>query len=113
VLRDKQNHTIPLTGAEVSLYGTKLTQGTELTIKPGEWVAAFVNFKVEDLYNITSPSEFPLGESRLFVEWQQASRTWDRLKCGWGSTYFDNRDYTQEHPELVVQVSRTGSSNSE
>lgn len=61
VLLDKENKTIALKTAEWPLYGSKFVGGSQLTIKPGEWVTAFVDFKVQDLYHIVSFTEFPVG----------------------------------------------------
>lgn len=110
VLKNKQNHTIALKGAEPSLYGTEFASGTQLTIKPGEWIAAFVNFKVEDMYHIVPENQFRLGESRLFLEWHQALRRWDRAKCGWNRVWFAYAGYyKQEHPTVPVQIDWPGS----
>jgi hypothetical protein len=48
-----------------------------MTIKPGEWITAFLSFKVEGIYHTNSSTEFPIGDAKLFVEWQQARRVWN------------------------------------
>jgi hypothetical protein len=88
-LRDKQNRRIPTSGTEVSLYGTKSSEGSLVTVNPSEWVTAIVSFRLEDVYHIMKPVEFPTGDANLFVEWQQESRYWTRLKCGWSSAWLD------------------------
>jgi hypothetical protein len=110
VLLDKKNKTIALKTADWPLYGSRFVGGSQLTIKPGEWVTAFIEFKVEDLYHIVSFTEFPVGEARLSVEWEQASRAWGREKCGWSRAWFDYGGdyYKQERPTIAVQINRSG-----
>jgi hypothetical protein len=105
-LLDNKNKTIALKTAEWPLYGSTFVAGSQLTIKPGEWITAFLDFKVEDLYHIVSFAEFPVGEARLFLEWEQASRTWSREKCGGSRFWFDYGGdyYKQEHPTIAVQI---------
>src|SRR5580658_3952153 len=71
VLRDRQIRTIALKNTDWSLYGSPLVSGSLLTIKPGEWITAFLNFKVEDRYHAGRLAEFPVGEAKLFLEWGQ------------------------------------------
>jgi hypothetical protein len=111
VLVDKENKRIALETAQWPLYGSKFVATSQLTLKPGEWITAFVDFKVEDLYHIVGFAEFPVGESRLFLEWGQAARAWSHEKCGWNRAWFDYGGdyYKQEHPTIAVQVNRSGS----
>jgi len=110
VLRDKPNHTIALTSNDWSLYGSRLVSGSLMTIKPGEWTTAFLNFRVLDRYHIVSPAEFPVGEAGLFLEWAQTRRIWNRKNCVWNTSSFDYRGYyKQERPTATVQVNRSGS----
>jgi hypothetical protein len=112
VLLDNKKRTIALKTAEWPLYGSKFVSGSRLKIKPGEWITAFLDFKVEDLYQFVSVTEFPVGKLSLSVEWGQASRTWRREKCGWNSVWSDyNRGnyYKQEHPTITVQINRPAS----
>jgi hypothetical protein len=110
VLRDKRNHTIALTSNDWSLYGSRLVSGSLMTIKPGEWITAFLNFKVLDRYQIVSPAEFPVGEGELFLEWAQTRRVWNRKDCVWNTSLFDYRGYyKQERPTATVRVNRSGS----
>lgn len=110
VLLDNKEKAITLKAAEWQLYASRFVEGSQLAIKPGQWVTAFIEFKVEDLYHIVSFTEFPVGEARLSGEWEQASRTWSREKCGWSSAWFRyGRDYyKQERPTITVQVNRSG-----
>jgi hypothetical protein len=110
VLIEKKKR-IALKTADWPLYGSTFVAGSQLTIKPGQWVTAFIEFKVEDLYKIVSVTEFPLGETRLSAEWEQASRTWSREKCGWSRFWFEYGGdyYKQEHPTIAVQINRSSS----
>ena len=113
VLLDNKNRTIALKTADWPLFGSKFVRGSQLTLKPGEWITAFLYFRVEDLYHIVTAPEFPLGKARLFVEWHQASRTWRREKCGWNRAWLDygrGGYYRQEHPTISVLIKRSGSS---
>jgi hypothetical protein len=113
VLRDKQNHTVALMSTDWPLYGSQVVSGSQLTIKPGEWIAAFLNFKVEDRYHIVGPAEFPVGEAKLFLKWAQALRVWDRKNCAWNTAWFDYEGYyEQEHPTATVQIDRFDSGKS-
>lgn len=112
VLLDNKNRTIALKTAMWPLFGSKFDSGSQLTLKPGEWIAAFLQFKVEDLYHIVTVPEFPLGKARLFLEWRQASRTWRRETCGWNRVWLDygrGGYYRQEHPTISVLIKRSGS----
>jgi len=113
VLRDKQNHTIALKSAERSLFGSQFVTGSQMTIKPGEWITAFLSFKVEDMYHSVSSTEFPVGNAKLFVEWEQARREWNRENCVWNRAWFDyDSYYRQERPTTAVQIKRSGSGDS-
>jgi hypothetical protein len=111
VLSDKQNHAIGLKSTDWSLYGSKFVRGSLLTIKPGEWVTAFLNFKGENrFHNGSFFAEFPVGEAKLFLEWEQEFRIWERKNCNWNTWSFDYKDYyKQERPTATVQVMRSGS----
>lgn len=112
VLRDKQNHTIALKSAERWLFGSQFVTGSQMTIKPGEWITAFLSFKVEDMYHTTSPKEFPIGDAKLFVEWQLARREWNLEDCAWNRAWFDYEGYySQEHPTTAVQIKQSGSAD--
>jgi hypothetical protein len=111
VLRDKQNHRIALT-SERWLFGSQFVTGSQMTIKPREWITAFLSFKVEDMYHTRSAAEFPIGDAKLFVEWRQARRVWDREKCTWRRAWFDYEGYyRQEQPTTVVQIKQSVSAN--
>lgn len=115
VLLDKTNRRIALRTADWPLYGSKFVSGSRLTLKPGEWITAFLDFKVEDRYHIVTASQFPLGEARLFLEWGQASRTWGHEKCGWNRAWFDygrGGYYKQERPTMTVLISSLGEGKS-
>ena len=110
VLRDKQNHTIALKSTEWPLFGSRFVTGSQTTINPGEWITAFLSFKVEDIYHTTKSTEFPIGEAKLFVEWQQARREWNRVGCTWNRAWFDYEGYyKQEHSTTAVQIKQPGS----
>lgn len=93
VLRVKERHQIVLKSSEQWLLGSQFVAGSQITVKPSEWIEAFLTFKVEDLYNFTSYTEFPIGDAKLFAEWGQARREWSRENCSWNRAWFDYRSY--------------------
>lgn len=110
VLRDKQNHDIALRSTDWSLYGSQLVSGSLLTVKPGEWITALLNFKVENRYRAGNLAEFPAGEAKLFLEWEQELRMRNRENCAWNRSTIDYKGYyKQEHPTVIVQVNKSGS----
>jgi hypothetical protein len=112
VLRGKQDHTIALKSAESWLFGSQFVTGSQMTIKPGEWVTAFLNFEVVRMYQTSSSAEFPIGDAELFVEWQQARRVWNREKCTWSRAWFDYEHYyKQERRTIAVQIKQPGSAD--
>jgi hypothetical protein len=111
--RGEPNHIIALTSTDWSLYGSQFVSGSQMTIKPGEWITAFLNFKVEDRYHIVSLAKFPIGEAKLFLEWEQELRIWERENCDWNAWSFDYKGYyKQERPTATVQVMRSASGKS-
>jgi hypothetical protein len=111
--RDKPNHIIALTSTDWSLYGSQFVSGSQLTIKPGEWITAFLNFKVDDRYHIVSLAKFPIGDAKLFLEWRQELRISERGNCNWNTWSFDYKSYyKQERPTAAVQFTRSGSGKS-
>ena len=93
--------SVLLKSAEFALFGSKFSPGSLLTIQPGEWVIAKMNFIIEARYFGTLG-----GESRLSVRWEQAARTWTRSKCGVNTGWFGYNDgfYKQERPAVIIQV---------
>lgn len=85
--------------------------GSQLTIQPGEWVIARMNFKIESRYLA------PLKENRdcLLIEWEQASRNWTRSKCGVSTGWFDyNRGfYKQTRPAVTIQITDSRSTKND
>jgi hypothetical protein len=109
VLIDKQNHTIALKSAERWLFGSQFVTGSQLTIKPGEWITAFLSFRLEDMYHSATSAEFPTGDAKLFAEWQQARREWNRENCVWNRAWFEyDGYYRQERPTAPIQIKRSG-----
>lgn len=100
-LRDWRNEGFVLKSPELPLYGSKFSPESQLTLQPGEWVTARMNFEIEDRYFGT-----PEGESRLSVEWEQASRTWARSKCGATTGWFDYNPgfYKQKQAAVTIHV---------
>ena len=113
VLRDKQNHTIALKSAERWLFGSRFVTDSQMTIKPGEWVTALLSFKLQDMYHRDGAAEFPIGDGKLFAEWQQARREWTLKECAWNSGYFEyDGYYKQDRPTTAIHIKRSGAVDS-
>jgi len=105
VLADKPNHRIALKSGEQWLFGSQFVAGSQMTIKPREWITALLSFTVEDRYDTNRSTEFPIGAAKLFVEWHQARREWNREKCVWSRAWFSYEGYyKQDQPTTAVQV---------
>jgi hypothetical protein len=90
-----------------SLYGSEFSKGSMLTIRPGEWIAAMVQVRLE--------LEYPLrdeivrsGKRKLRVEWEQArhTKTLDQKKCELWSGYFKYNIYKQQNPEIPITITK-------
>jgi hypothetical protein len=109
VLKDRQNHTITLKSTgQRWLFGSRFVPGSQMTVKPGEWITAFLSFKVEDMYHIGTSTDLPIGGVKLFVRWEQAMREWSRENCAWNRMWFRYEGYyQQERPTRGVQIKRS------
>ena len=87
-----------------SLFGSRFSAGSELTIQPGEWVTAFVKFKLAPQYGSPGHS-VRKGKRDLFVEWEQVGREQALKDCAvsHGSFYYRNY-YRQQNPTVTINV---------
>jgi hypothetical protein len=87
-----------------SLFGSRFSPGSELTIQPGEWVTAVVKFKLAPHYGLPGQS-VRKGKRDLFVEWEQAGRSKSVRNCAVTTGWFHYRDYyRQQNPTVTINV---------
>jgi hypothetical protein len=103
-LRDQARLGVMLKSSTEWLHGSKFVPGSLLTIQPGESIAAFVKFKVEDLYPI-EPLRLKEGTWELSVEWRQVGRTWHIKDCAaWNGYFHYDNFYEQQSPPFTIQI---------
>lgn len=87
-----------------SLYGSRFSPGSELTIQPGEWVTATLKFKLALQYELPGRS-IRRGERELLVEWEQGGGSKGIRNCTVASGWFQYRDYyRQQNPTATINV---------
>jgi len=88
------------------LYGSQFVAGSSLTLKPGQWITARINFVVD----VAHPQYEQLdeGEAKLWVEWFQTTRSRGQKDCQVSQGYFPFKSYQQENPPVSVQVEKNG-----
>jgi len=81
-LRDKQNshYYDQLVTTSQPLYGSGFVPGSNLTLKPGEWITAQISFRIE----VQNPKfeKVNVGTAALAMEWFQTVRTHVVKDCG-------------------------------
>ncbi len=87
-----------------SLFGSRFSAGSELTIQPGEWVTVFVKFKLAPQYGLPGQS-VRNGRRDLFVEWEQAGKSKSIRNCAVSTGWFHYRNYyRQQNPTVAINV---------
>ena len=106
LIKGKQK-SAELKGQAQDLYGSKFVSGSSLTLKPGEWISARINFMVE----VANPAymEIDEGQSRLWVEWFQTTRRRSQKDCEVSQAYLPFKSYVQENPPVIVQIEKNES----
>jgi hypothetical protein len=103
-LKGKQ-HSAELQGLSKILYASTFVPGTSLSLKPGQWISAQINFTVE----VARPAYMQMddGEAELSVEWFQTVRSRDEKDCRVMLGYYPFRGfYQQENASVPVQVEK-------
>ena len=109
-LKDKTGHQVPLTSLTESLYGSKFSAGTELTLRPGETISALVKIRLESLYQMPI-FQLREGEEQLSAEWRQTGRSQSIKNCvAWNEYIHNDRYYHQKNLGMTVQFT-TGRPN--
>jgi hypothetical protein len=109
-LKDQLGHHVLLKSLTESLYGSRFSAGSEVTVKPGESITASVKFKLDDEFPIP-PLRLKEGKWQLSAEWKQVRRTRGvgAKNCTVGDGYFQyDKFYRQRNPSLSIQVTRRG-----
>jgi hypothetical protein len=110
-LRNKEGNRVALKSLTGWLEGSKFVPISMLTIQPGEYIAALVKFKVEDLYQI-EPLRLGDGEWELSAEWIQVGRNLNVLGCAVSNAYFlYDHFYKQKNVPLTIQVTARDADN--
>jgi hypothetical protein len=86
------------------LFGSRFSPGSELTIRPGEWITAIVEFKLSPQYALPGQS-IKKGKVELFVEWEQGAGSKDIKNCTVASSWFQYRDYYRQYnPSVTINI---------
>jgi hypothetical protein len=94
----------PLEGLSLPLFGSSFSEGSELTIQPGEWVTLIIKFRVAPRFPIPGRS-LPKGEEALLVEWEQADRTRVVRNCALTTGWYSYRSYyRQRNPTVTIDI---------
>jgi hypothetical protein len=87
-----------------SLFGSRFSPGSELTMRPGEWVAALLKFKLALQYELAG-RPVRTGKRELFAEWVQGAGSKGIKNCAVASGWFQYRDYyRQQNPTVTINV---------
>ncbi len=86
------------------LFGSRSSEGSELSIQPGEWVTLIVKFKVALRFPIPGRS-LPKGKGELVAQWEQADRTKAVKNCAVTTGWFTfNGYYRQRNPPATINI---------
>jgi hypothetical protein len=101
-IRDKQNpyYYDRLVTTSQPLYASQFVPGSNLTLKPGEWITARISFRIE----VQNPTfeEVNVGTAALAMEWFQTGRTRVVKDCGVTLGYFPYDDPFESRNRTVI-----------
>jgi len=94
------------------LFGSRFSEGSDLTIQPGEWVTLIIKFRVALKFRVppqsTTPGQsLPKGKAKagLLVQWEQARRTRDIRNCAVTTGWFSYQGYyRQQNPTATIRI---------
>ena len=102
-LTDAKGDEVALVSLTEWVYSSESARGSQITIQPGQTVAARVKFKIEDRFSIDK--RLQPGEWRLFAKWHQVNRHVWVKDCGRNSGFYQyERFYKQENVPLTIHV---------
>jgi len=101
-LRDTRNPNYydRLVTTSLPLYASKFVAGSNLTLKPGEWITAQISFRIE--VQNSKFEEVNVGMADLAMEWFQTVRTRVVKNCGVTLGYFPYDDPFESLNRKVV-----------
>lgn len=102
LLRGEQENNVLLESLTYSLYGSKSSPGSLITIQPGEWVIAEIKFKLLARYAF-GPGSWKAGKMQLIIEWRQTLRLQDVIDCRVNDRYY-RYSYQQEQVPFTIQI---------
>jgi hypothetical protein len=86
------------------LYGSKVKEGSELTLQPRDSVTARVRLKLEDVAPI-EPGPLKAGNWQISVEWMQIGRSWQVRDCrAWRRNFLYAEFYRQRNPPVAIRI---------
>jgi hypothetical protein len=102
-IRDGKRMTTPLKSLSQRLYGTELHPESILSLNPGEWVTATIKEKIQSDYPYYEESL--AGDWRLYIDWEQLSRSNGIKDCQVMITTFTYMDfYHQTNPSVAISI---------
>jgi len=103
-LSNEDDDEVALTSLTGWLYGTKLHEGTQLTLQPRDSITASVRIKLEDRAPI-EPGPIKAGDWQLSAEWLQIGRAWQVRECRtWNRNFLYQEFYRQKTPAVPIHI---------
>ena len=86
------------------LYGSKLKEGSELTLQPRDSITAAVRIKLEDRAPL-EPGPLKSGNWQLSAEWLQIGKSWQVRDCrSWNRNFIYQEFYRQKNPPVAIHI---------
>ncbi|MGB2591561.1 MAG: hypothetical protein WAJ96_12995 [Candidatus Acidiferrum sp.] len=93
-----------LISSDKELYGSDLAAGSMLTLEPGQWATAKINFKMVAKY-FPSDGAFEGQKAELFVLWREVQRSVTVKDCRGRNFYYRfEKFYEEEDRGIMIQV---------
>jgi hypothetical protein len=108
LLRGQFDNDVLLVSLTYPLYGSKFSQGSLLTLQPGQSVVAAIKFKLESRYPVRR-RPWKEGKMELLVEWRQTSIHQSVAACKMWKGFFQYQ-YEQKNLTTPIQVIAADSS---
>jgi hypothetical protein len=107
VIRTKDFGDILLKNVGRALLSPNSAAGSRLAIRPGEWITAEIQVKLEPDNSYRALSA---GEAQLFVRWEQSGESQSVAPNCTAASVYTHYDwyYRQQNPTITIQVSARG-----
>lgn len=103
-LTNEDEDEITLKSSTAWLYGSKLKEGSELTLQPRDSITALVRLKLEDKTPI-EPGPLKSGYWQLSAEWLQIGKSWQVRDCrSWTHNFLYHEFYRQKSPTVAIRI---------